>query len=55
LDQLTINDYETGAGKGVYTGIPPHIDVHKPFKEIFVSLSLSSGCAMTFENGYHLD
>jgi len=35
-------------------GIPPHIDVHSPFKEIFVSLSLSSGCVMTFQNAYDL-
>lgn len=43
LDQITINDYFPGGG------IPPHIDSHKPFKEIFISLSLLSGVTMTFE------
>jgi alkylated DNA repair protein alkB family protein 8 len=29
-------------------GIPPHVDTHSPFEEIFVSLSLKSGVSMNF-------
>ena len=42
FDQLTINDYQPGQG------IPPHVDTHSPFEEIFVSLSLKSGVSMNF-------
>lgn len=41
-DQLTVNDYAPGQG------IPPHVDTHSPFKEVFVSLSLKSGVSMNF-------
>lgn len=44
MDQLTINDYFPG------DGISPHFDVHSPFEEYFVSLSLGSGCTMTFKS-----
>lgn len=43
FDQLTINEYMPGAG------IPPHVDSHSPFEEIFVSLSLNSDTVMTFK------
>ena len=42
FDQLTINDYKPG------DGIPPHIDTHSPFEDLFCSLSLNSGTVMTF-------
>jgi alkylated DNA repair dioxygenase AlkB len=42
FDQLTVNDYMPGQG------IPPHVDTHSPFEEIFVSLSLMSGVSMNF-------
>ncbi len=42
FDQLTINDYTPGEG------IPPHVDSHSPFEDLFCSLSLSSGVVMTF-------
>ena len=42
FDQLTVNDYQPGQG------IPPHVDTHSPFEEIFVSLSLKSGVSMNF-------
>jgi alkylated DNA repair protein alkB homolog 8 len=42
LDQLTINDYLPGEG------IPPHVDSHSPFEDLFCSLSLHSGVVMTF-------
>mmetsp|Transcript_35477 Transcript_35477/g.41041 ORF Transcript_35477/g.41041 Transcript_35477/m.41041 type:complete len:119 (+) Transcript_35477:502-858(+) len=29
FDQLTVNDYQPGQG------IPPHIDTHSPFEEVF--------------------
>lgn len=44
VDQLTINEYEPGMG------IPPHFDVHPPFMEHFVSVSLLSGLVMTFKS-----
>jgi alkylated DNA repair protein alkB family protein 8 len=31
-------------------GIPPHFDVHPPFEEYFVSISLLSGLVMTFKS-----
>jgi alkylated DNA repair protein alkB family protein 8 len=42
LDQLTINDYQPG------DGIPPHVDTHSAFMPAFASVSLGSGCVMTF-------
>jgi alkylated DNA repair dioxygenase AlkB len=42
FDQLTINNYKPG------DGIPPHIDTHSPFEDMFCSLSLNSGAVMTF-------
>jgi alkylated DNA repair dioxygenase AlkB len=42
FDQLTVNDYMPGQG------IPPHVDTHSPFEEVFVSLSLMSGVSMNF-------
>lgn len=42
FDQLTINDYSPGEG------IPPHVDSHSPFEDVFCSLSLGSGSVMTF-------
>jgi alkylated DNA repair protein alkB family protein 8 len=42
FDQLTVNDYQPGQG------IPPHVDTHSPFEEVFVSLSLGSGVSMNF-------
>lgn len=48
FDQLTINKYSSG------DGIPPHVDSHSPFNDIYCSISLLSGVAMTFtkiENG----
>lgn len=29
-------------------GIPPHVDTHSPFEELFISLSLKSGVSMNF-------
>ena len=43
FDQLTLNDYVPGQG------IPPHVDTHSPFEEIFASLSLLSGVTMHFK------
>lgn len=43
FDQLTINDYMPGQG------IPPHVDTHSPFQEVFMSLSLKSGASMHFK------
>ena len=43
FDQLTLNDYTPGQG------IPPHVDTHSPFEEIFASLSLKSGVTMHFK------
>ena len=42
FDQLTVNDYQPGQG------IPPHVDTHSPFQELFISLSLLSGVSMNF-------
>lgn len=50
FDQLTINDYMPG------DGIPPHVDSHSPFEDVFCSLSLGSGTVMSFvspENTQH--
>ena len=44
FDQCTINDYAPGQG------IPPHVDSHSPFEEMFVSISLISGVVMSFRN-----
>lgn len=44
FDQLTINDYNPG------DGIPPHIDSHSPFEDVFCSISLISGVVMTFSS-----
>jgi alkylated DNA repair dioxygenase AlkB len=41
FDQLTINEYSPGEG------IPPHVDSHSPFEDVFCSLSLGSGVVMT--------
>jgi alkylated DNA repair protein alkB family protein 8 len=41
FDQLTINEYSPGEG------IPPHVDSHSPFEDVFCSLSLGSGAVMT--------
>jgi alkylated DNA repair protein alkB homolog 8 len=38
-----LNDYLPGQG------IPPHVDTHSPFEEVFVSLSLKSGVTMHFK------
>ena len=43
FDQLTLNDYMPGQG------IPPHVDTHSPFEEVFASLSLRSGVTMHFK------
>ena len=43
FDQLTLNDYMPGQG------IPPHVDTHSPFEEVFASLSLKSGVTMHFK------
>jgi alkylated DNA repair protein alkB family protein 8 len=43
FDQLTLNDYMPGQG------IPPHVDTHSPFEEVFCSLSLKSGVTMNFK------
>ena len=42
FDQLTINKYSSGEG------IPPHVDTHSPFNDIYCSISLLSGVVMTF-------
>lgn len=42
FDQLTVNKYLPGQG------IPPHVDSHSPFKDIYCSVSLLSGITMTF-------
>jgi len=39
-----VNEYQPGMG------IPPHFDVHPPFKEMFVSISLLSGVVMSFRS-----
>ncbi|CAI2387862.1 unnamed protein product [Moneuplotes crassus] len=44
FDQLTVNDYTPGQG------IPPHIDVHSAFEEMFASLSLNSETTMIFKS-----
>jgi alkylated DNA repair protein alkB homolog 8 len=44
FDQLTVNDYMPGQG------IPPHIDTHSPFEEIFCSISMNSEATMTFKD-----
>lgn len=44
FDQMTINEYQPGAG------IPPHVDTHETFEECFVALSLGSGIVMTLKN-----
>jgi alkylated DNA repair protein alkB family protein 8 len=41
FDQLTVNEYSPGEG------IPPHVDSHSPFEDVFCSLSLGSGTVMT--------
>ncbi len=38
-----MNDYAPGQG------IPPHVDTHSPFEEIFACLSLNSGVTMHFK------
>ena len=43
FDQLTVNDYMPGQG------IPPHVDTHSPFQEVFAALSLKSGSTMHFK------
>lgn len=43
FNQLTINDYFPG------DGIPPHVDTHSAFMPAFCSVSLGSGCVMTFK------
>ncbi|CAD8149645.1 unnamed protein product [Paramecium octaurelia] len=52
INQLTVNEYLPGMG------IPPHFDVHPPFHEKFVSISLLSGLVMSFKSfkgeEYHL-
>lgn len=42
FDQLTVNKYYPG------DGIPPHVDSHSPFNDIYCSISLQSGVVMTF-------
>jgi len=44
FDQVTVNDYMPGQG------IPPHVDTHSPFQEVFASLSLKSGVTMHFKD-----
>ena len=44
FDQCTANDYMPGHG------IPPHVDTHSPFEEVFVALSLKSGATMHFKD-----
>ena len=44
FDQCTVNDYAPGQG------IPPHVDSHSPFEEVFVAISLLSGVVMSFRN-----
>lgn len=44
INQLTVNEYLPGMG------IPPHFDVHPPFHEKFVSISLLSGLVMSFKS-----
>ena len=44
FDQLTVNDYMPGQG------IPPHVDTHSPFQEVFAALSLKSGATMHFKD-----
>ena len=44
FDQLTVNDYQPGAG------IPAHYDSHSPFEDVFCSVSLCSGITMQFDN-----
>ena len=31
-------------------GIPPHVDTHSPFQEVFAALSLKSGATMHFKD-----
>ena len=44
FDQCTVNDYMPGQG------IPPHVDTHSPFQEVFAALSLKSGATMHFKD-----
>jgi len=44
FDQMTANDYMPGQG------IPPHVDTHSPFQEVFAALSLKSGATMHFKD-----
>ena len=44
FDQCTVNDYMPGQG------IPPHVDTHSPFEEVFAALSLKSGATMHFKD-----
>lgn len=44
FNQLTVNKYRSG------DGIPPHVDSHEPFNDIYCSLSLLSGTVMVFSN-----
>ena len=48
FDQLTLNDYLPGQG------IPPHVDTHSPFQEVFASLGLKSGVTMHFKTPENL-
>jgi alkylated DNA repair protein alkB homolog 8 len=41
---MTANDYMPGQG------IPPHVDTHSPFQEVFAALSLKSGATMHFKD-----
>lgn len=41
---MTANDYMPGQG------IPPHVDTHSPFQEVFVALGLKSGTSMHFKD-----
>lgn len=45
FDQLTINKYSPG------DGIPPHVDSHSPFNDIYCSISLISGTVLTLTKG----
>jgi alkylated DNA repair protein alkB family protein 8 len=44
FDQMTANDYMPGQG------IPPHVDTHSPFQEVFAAISLKSGTTMHFKD-----
>ena len=45
FDQLTINKYSSG------DGIPPHVDAHTPFEDVFCSVTLNTGVVMSFFKG----